>query len=89
MKPEDIKNDELRYLYFKTYVEAMAKAVSEDGCNVKGYMAWSLMDNFEWAEGYNTRFGCCYVDYENGQKREEKLSGRKMKEIFDSVIKKE
>lgn len=89
MEPDQIKDDELRYLYFKTYAKALAQAVSEDGCNVKGYMAWALMDNFEWAEGYNTRFGCTYVDYEHNQKREPKKSGKALKGIFDELIKKD
>ena len=83
-----ILDDTFRRDYFRDYATAMAHAVSDDGCNVRGYFAWSLMDNFEWAEGYNTRFGCCYVDYENGQVRKEKLSGREMKPLFDRLIKK-
>ncbi|KAI1180073.1 family 1 glycosyl hydrolase [Nemania sp. FL0916] len=85
----DILNDQFRVDYFRTYIHAMAKAVSEDGCNVKGYMAWSLMDNFEWAEGYETRFGVTFVDYENGQKRTPKKSANEMHKIFAEVIKKE
>ncbi|KAI1769602.1 glycoside hydrolase family 1 protein [Hypoxylon sp. FL1150] len=88
LKEPEILNDEFRYKYFHDYVNAMAKAVSEDGCNVKGYMAWSLMDNFEWAEGYETRFGVTYVNYADGQQRKEKYSAKKMKEIFDAVIEK-
>ncbi|KAI1340457.1 family 1 glycosyl hydrolase [Xylariaceae sp. FL0016] len=82
---EEILNDQFRVDYFRGYVHAMAKAVSEDGCKVKGYMAWSLMDNFEWAEGYETRFGVTYVDYENGQKRTPKASAKEMKTIFAEV----
>ncbi|KAI1082362.1 beta-glucosidase [Whalleya microplaca] len=85
LSEEEIVNDEFRYKYFYDYINAMAKAVSEDGCNVKGYMAWSLMDNFEWAEGYETRFGCTYVDYEHDQRRRPKKSGLEMKNIFDEV----
>ena len=45
-----------------------------DGVNVKGYFAWSLLDNFEWASGYTVRFGINFVDYKNGLKRYPKLS---------------
>ncbi|KAL2754649.1 glycoside hydrolase family 1 protein [Sodiomyces alcalophilus JCM 7366] len=85
----EILKDDLRVEYFDTYVKAMAKAVSEDGCDVRGYMAWSLLDNFEWAEGYVTRFGVTYVDYEDNQKRYPKDSAKSLKPLFDSVIKKD
>ncbi|RYP71673.1 hypothetical protein DL771_004624 [Monosporascus sp. 5C6A] len=86
---DDILNDQFRCDYYNGYVNALAQAVTEDGCNVKGYMAWSLMDNFEWAEGYETRFGSTYVDYNDNQKRYPKKSGLKMKALFDSLIKKD
>lgn len=50
-----ILEDDFRADYFDGYVRAMAQAAREDGVKVRGYLAWSLMDNFEWAEGYETR----------------------------------
>ncbi|KAJ0613896.1 putative beta-glucosidase [Helianthus annuus] len=40
-----------------------------DGCNVKGYFAWSLLDNWEWAVGYSPRFGLYFFDYNDKLKR--------------------
>lgn len=37
---------------FQEYIQEMLKAIKLDGCNVKGYMAWSILDNFEWLRGY-------------------------------------
>ncbi|MCL1037008.1 GH1 family beta-glucosidase [Shewanella submarina] len=54
--------DEHRLDYYRQHLWAVDKAIKA-GVNVKGYFAWSLMDNFEWAEGYEKRFGICYVDY--------------------------
>ena len=42
-------------------------AVLQDGVNMKGFMAWSLMDNFEWEMGYSERFGCLWVDLQFGE----------------------
>lgn len=44
--------DEGRVAYFKGYINNLLKAVKVDGCNVTGYLGWSLLDNFEWAQGY-------------------------------------
>lgn len=46
-------NDDGRVRYYREYINEMLKAVNIDGCNVKSYTAWSLMDNFEWARGYS------------------------------------
>lgn len=65
--------DPERTHYLVTHIEAIAHAI-EQGVPVKGYFAWSLMDNFEWAEGYAKRFGVVYVDYPT-QRRIIKESG--------------
>jgi beta-glucosidase len=54
--------DEQRIQYFQQYLMAMRKAKLE-GANIKGYLAWTLMDNFEWNEGYHARFGLIHVDF--------------------------
>ena len=89
MPVEQIVQDDFRVQYFNDYINIMAKAVEEDGVNVRAYLAWSLLDNFEWAEGYETRFGVTYVDYEHDQKRHPKKSARSLKPLFDALIKKE
>ena len=73
-------NDIKRNEYLKAHLASLQKAIS-DGAPVKGYFAWSLLDNFEWAEGYAKRFGIVYVDYET-QERTPKLSARTYKEII-------
>jgi len=55
--------DTLRERWIRTYVYAMSRAIA-DGADVKGFYYWSLLDNFEWAEGYSQSFGLYHVDYE-------------------------
>ena len=52
--------DRIRYL--ASHLGALADAIAS-GVDVRGYFVWSLLDNFEWAEGYTKRFGIVYVDY--------------------------
>jgi beta-glucosidase len=61
-----------RVTYLRSYLTQLRRAAVE-GVPVRGYFLWSLMDNFEWADGYTNRFGLHYVDYET-QKRTPKLS---------------
>ena len=56
----------------------------EDGCNVKGYFAWSLLDNWEWTSGYTSRFGLYYVDYKDNLKRYAKDSAHWFKNFLAS-----
>ncbi|KAH0606596.1 uncharacterized protein H6S33_003430 [Morchella sextelata] len=86
---EKMVNDDFRAEYFRGYITAMARARAESGVDVRGYLAWSLLDNFEWAEGYETRFGVTVVDYEGGQKRYPKKSFKVIGEVFKQLIKKD
>ncbi|KAF2615250.1 hypothetical protein F2Q70_00011176 [Brassica cretica] len=60
--------DSDRIDYYARHLEMVREAVSV-GANVKGFFAWSLLDNFEWSNGYTVRFGLVYVDYNDGGKR--------------------
>jgi beta-glucosidase len=66
-------NDEGRRKYLERHLES-AHAAIQDGAPLDGYFAWSLMDNYEWAEGYARRFGMVHVDFET-QERTLKKSG--------------
>ena len=56
-------NDTFRVNYLHDYLTEVSNAVMQDGVNVKAYFVWSMMDNFEWTNGYSCRFGVVYVDY--------------------------
>ncbi|KAG2739879.1 glycoside hydrolase family 1 protein [Suillus brevipes Sb2] len=69
LKPiEDALQDNDRVNYFKGITASLKAAVLEDGVDVRAYFPWSFLDNFEWADGYITRFGVTYVDYETQQR---------------------
>lgn len=74
-------HDVERTQFIKEHIEQVHRALS-DGSNIKGYLAWSLLDNFEWAFGLSKRFGIVRVDYDT-QKRTPKDSYK----FFSSVVK--
>ncbi|KAL0683545.1 hypothetical protein Bca4012_050393 [Brassica carinata] len=69
-------SDHHRTYYIQKHLLSLHQAICEDKVNVTGYFLWSLMDNFEWQEGYSARFGLYYVDYKNNLTRHEKLSAQ-------------
>ena len=71
-----------RVMYLRAYLRQVERAVAE-GYKCVGYFPWSLLDNFEWADGYATRFGLVYVDYAT-QKRTPKLSYRWYQQVIRS-----
>ena len=71
---EGVVHDPERVDYLLRHLAAMTAAIDR-GADVRGYFAWSLMDNFEWARGYAQRFGLVHVDYAT-QRRTVKDSGR-------------
>ena len=82
--PDTLKNGEVadsrRVQYLQGYLEAVLKAKKE-GAKVEGYFIWTFTDNFEWAEGFNPRFGLVYVDFST-QERTVKASGKWYKEFL-------
>ena len=70
-------DDPIRVQYLQDHMNAVAQAM-ESGVNVTAYFVWSLLDNFEWAEGYLKRFGIVYVDY-SSQRRVPKRSAQALK----------
>jgi beta-glucosidase len=83
--PDDVAADGAvhdgdRTAYLLSHLDAVAEAIAA-GADVRGYFAWSLMDNFEWAFGYSKRFGLVHVDYAS-QKRTPKDSARAYAEVI-------
>ena len=73
-------DDADRVMYLRNYLTQFRRAAAE-GYPLKGYFLWSLMDNFEWADGYTKRFGIHYVDFKT-QQRIPKLSAAWYREVI-------
>ncbi|CAG9333784.1 unnamed protein product [Blepharisma stoltei] len=82
MSEEEALNDTFRIDYIYNHIMNMVDAIVNDGVRVKGYFLWSLIDNFEWADGFNTRFGITYVNYSQNLTRAIKNSGY----LYQSLI---
>jgi len=78
--PDGVIYDTDRVMFLRNYLTQLQRAVSE-GVPVKGYFLWSILDNFEWADGYEKRFGIIYVDFAT-QKRTPKLSAAFYKQVI-------
>ena len=76
--------DIVRVDYFNSYLENVLRAINE-GCNVKAYMAWTLIDSFEWSSGYTLTFGMYHVDFNSPEKtRSAKMSAKVYKRIVET-----
>jgi beta-glucosidase len=64
---DGVVDDQFRIGYLDGHIRAVADAIAA-GVDVRGYLTWSLMDNFEWAEGYHQRFGLVYIDFVSQQR---------------------
>jgi beta-glucosidase len=77
-----VLDDPLRVNYQKKHLAAVSAAIAQ-GCDIRGYMAWSLLDNLEWSLGFSKRFGIVHVDFTT-QKRTVKASGRHYARVIAS-----
>jgi beta-glucosidase len=71
--PDHHIHDTMRIAYLQSHLREVRRAMAA-GVPIRGYHAWSLMDNFEWAAGYSQRFGLAYVDFPNNLARQPKDS---------------
>jgi beta-glucosidase len=75
-------DDDMRCSYITRHLEKMSELIAE-GKDIRGYYVWSLLDNFEWAQGYSQRFGIVHVDFDT-QLRTRKKSALMIKALLES-----
>nr|VDD46974.1 unnamed protein product [Brassica oleracea] len=78
--------DHNRKYYLQRHLLSMNEAICIDKVNVTGYFIWSLLDNFEWNEGYKSRFGLYYIDFKNNLTRIEKESGKYYRDFLSQGV---
>jgi beta-glucosidase len=82
--PEGLVNDPERVGYLAEHLAEVSEAIA-DGIDVRGYFVWSLLDNFEWADGYSRRFGLYFVDF-GTQRRIAKASARWYRQFIAAAL---
>ncbi|MEP6691767.1 MAG: family 1 glycosylhydrolase, partial [Gemmatimonadaceae bacterium] len=75
-------DDPMRVWYLREHLRAARDAIAQ-GVNLRGYYAWSLLDNYEWSHGYSKRFGIVHVNFDT-QERTPKASARFYSEVIRS-----
>ena len=80
MNDQGVIDDSERILFLDAHVAAIKQAMDQ-GVDVRGYLVWSLFDNFEWGEGYSKRFGIVYIDY-TSQRRVFKASANWYRDLI-------
>ncbi|KAL5990485.1 hypothetical protein ACLOJK_011387 [Asimina triloba] len=80
LSKKELLTDNDRINYLRSYLSALRSSMSK-GADVRGYFVWSLLDNFEWLNGYTMRYGLYHVDYKT-QERTPKLSARWYKQFL-------
>ena len=78
-------HDAGRIDFEERYLAQLNRAI-QDGADIRGYFYWSLMDNFEWSEGYSQRFGLVYVDYRTGERIPKDSAGWYQKVIENNAL---
>ncbi|XP_053681595.1 myrosinase 1-like [Sabethes cyaneus] len=79
--------DHERVDYYRSHLQQLLDAILEDKCNVTGFTAWSIVDNFEWLRGYSEKFGLYHVNFSSvNRERSPKLSSRFFKELISEHV---
>ncbi|XP_046430432.1 myrosinase 1-like [Neodiprion fabricii] len=82
---EGESDDYDRISYYYDHLSVVLSAINDDGCNIEGYTIWSLLDNFEWADGYTKLFGVHQVDFDSSNRtRSTKLSATWWQDVLST-----